>query len=146
MFRNRASVGHNFPGDFPRLLGQIWIWRILEVSLTSLSSLLLRQFPGSHCRVPAYTLPVLWPTWVRVRQGARGGVSGLQACLGPRHMIAMIKRLAADISVADNNLLCLINFALATSAVFRVAAALKTPSDENHVFDLVNVFLWGFFF
>lgn len=38
-----------------------------------------------------------------------------------------------------HNLLCLIYLSPVTSAVLHLSAALKTPSDEHHIFDLVNM-------
>lgn len=40
------------------------------------------------------------------------------------------------ISVAENYLLRLINLAFATSVFIHLAATLKTPPDENHIFDV----------
>ena len=36
----------------------------------------------------------------------------------------------------DDKLSCLINYVITTSIVLNVAAALKTPSDENQCFEL----------
>ena len=47
--------------------------------------------------------------------------------------------------MADNNLLCLINFELATSAVLHLANALTTPSDKYHVLDFVTMPIWGIY-
>lgn len=52
--------------------------------------------------------------------------------------------------VAANNLLCLLNFALTTYAVLHLAAAFQQdpadPSDENHVFAIVNMSVWDFIY
>ena len=37
-----------------------------------------------------------------------------------------------------NNLLCLLDFALVERGVLHLAAALNTPSDESHIFDLIT--------
>lgn len=58
-------------------------------------------------------------------------------------LVVSLYQIVNKVALSDNNLLCLICFALAKSAALHLNTALKTPSNENLIFnDVHGVFLY----